>query len=350
MTTNLLSVIEQLQYHAHRIERSLQDVEGTAVALHRDFLRDAAIAIRKLAAGKQALEQTQGENMLYPNLSSCPWCDSTDRSMRNIRMGIVKCAHDWHIDKPQSSKPAPSTMPIGGWKVRVRGSNQELHCTGVYDNTVFVDLPAPSTAEEVDYAWKVKSEPDQPAQGEREAFETWIKTYDSSPDLSAYSDDEPDIYDDSEVQRCWSGWKGRAALTAATEYLKQPEWEAIPAGVLTAIRVAGLTLMKTQHGYQIVKLGQVESQSAVPKVGQRGWLPLTSLGQIKAGDVLTFLTANEQITVIAELVLNPGTDHEEVIYNLAENLYFISRKVIDRTSHAKNVRFLSADQSTGEQT
>lgn len=45
----------------------------------------------------------------YHDLTSCPWCDSTNRTVRKIRMGIVKCAHDWHTDEqahPQATEPA----------------------------------------------------------------------------------------------------------------------------------------------------------------------------------------------------------------------------------------------------
>ena len=45
---------------------------------------------------KAPLDAPKVEPLKYPHFVSCPWCDSEDRSVRRIRMGIVKCAHDWH--------------------------------------------------------------------------------------------------------------------------------------------------------------------------------------------------------------------------------------------------------------
>ena len=33
-------------------------------------------------------------------------------------------------------------IPVDGWKVRIRGTQTYLHVTGIYDDTVYVDLPA----------------------------------------------------------------------------------------------------------------------------------------------------------------------------------------------------------------
>ena len=40
--------------------------------------------------------------------------------------------------------------PVTGWKVEVRGSNQRLFITGVYGDTIFVDLPEAQPAQEPD--------------------------------------------------------------------------------------------------------------------------------------------------------------------------------------------------------
>lgn len=39
--------------------------------------------------------------------------------------------------------------PVTGWKVEVRGSNQQLFITGVYGDTIFVDLPVQPAQEPV---------------------------------------------------------------------------------------------------------------------------------------------------------------------------------------------------------
>jgi hypothetical protein len=113
MTTNLLSVIEQLV--------------GALEALHYDIgtiNQQHGLSEAALAAGKQALEQTQGEAWKHSCNVLC-----VDR----LELWIDHCPH--------CGKPAPSHPQASE--------------------------PAPSTAGEVDYAWKVKSEPNQPAQGDR---------------------------------------------------------------------------------------------------------------------------------------------------------------------------------------
>lgn len=35
-------------------------------------------------------------------LKQCPWCDSLTKSVKNIRFGVVECAHDWHTQKPST--------------------------------------------------------------------------------------------------------------------------------------------------------------------------------------------------------------------------------------------------------
>ncbi len=44
---------------------------------------------------------------------------------------------------------------------------------------------------------------------------------------------------------------------------KQPLTDEIPQGVLLSISNAGLTLVKTQHGYQLHKLGPVEASQGI---------------------------------------------------------------------------------------
>jgi len=69
---------------------------------------------------------------------------------------------------------------------------------------------------------------------------------------------------------------------------------------------------------------------------------LKSVGQVKAGDRISFDLGGNRICVIAKEVLNPGTDREEVIYNRKKNFYFITSMALDGTSTHKNVFILSA--------
>lgn len=74
---------------------------------------------------------------------------------------------------------------------------------------------------------ELKSQP-APAgdDAERAAFEAWMHTYDSPPDLEGeifndhrYPDSEcfgKFVYDSRETQRCWSAWQARAALAQPT--------------------------------------------------------------------------------------------------------------------------------------
>lgn len=64
---------------------------------------------------------------------------------------------------------------------------------------------------------------------------------------------------------------------------------------------------------------------------------LTAPGQIKKGDELTAEYKGKTRPYIAEEILNPGTDKEEVILDVEDNLYFITSMAIDGSSWAKNV-------------
>lgn len=60
-------------------------------------------------------------------------------------------------------------------------------------------------------------------------------------------------------------------------------------------------------------------------------------GQIKEGDEIRFTLAGKVIDATAVLVLNPGTDKEEVVYNRKKNHYFNTAMVVDGTSSHKRV-------------
>ncbi|MGV3727775.1 hypothetical protein [Hydrogenophaga sp.] len=54
----------------------------------------------------------------------------------------------------------------------------------------------------------------------------------------------------------------RRTIAAAPTTEPSKQAARVPDGVLTAIRHAGLTLLTTQHGYQLMKLGKAVAQSA----------------------------------------------------------------------------------------
>ena len=52
------------------------------------------------------------------------------------------------IDKALAQPAQKIPYPVTGWKVEVRGSNQRLFITGVYGDTIFVDLPEAQPAQD----------------------------------------------------------------------------------------------------------------------------------------------------------------------------------------------------------
>lgn len=72
------------------------------------------------------------------------------------------------------------------------------------------------------------------------------------------------------------------------------------------------------------------------------WVPLYGAGQIKKGDKLRFICGGKQYTEKAKLILNPGTDKEEVIYNIRQNFYFITSMAVNGTSSHRNVEVFAA--------
>lgn len=58
------------------------------------------------------------------------------------------------------------------------------------------------------------------------------------------------------------GVGGNEAWNAGVAWAKSQQSQEIPEGVLAAIRYAGLTLLKTQFGYQLKSLGSIEAQTA----------------------------------------------------------------------------------------
>lgn len=69
----------------------------------------------------------------------------------------------------------------------------------------------------------------------------------------------------------------------------------------------------------------------------RDWEPLTSSGQVQLGDWMSFRVAGSHICAKATLIIDPGTEHEEIVYNVKKNHYFITSMAIDGTSTHKGV-------------
>lgn len=64
---------------------------------------------------------------------------------------------------------------------------------------------------------------------------------------------------------------------------------------------------------------------------------LTGYGQINEGDSLVIEYMGKRMCVTANVILQKGTDEEEVIYNRKRNFYFITSMVLAGTSNHKNV-------------
>ncbi|MFY0997602.1 hypothetical protein [Pseudomonas juntendi] len=71
---------------------------------------------------------------------------------------------------------------------------------------------------------------------------------------------------------------------------------------------------------------------------ERGtWLPLSAPGQIQEGDWLCFTVQGSFICARACLIIDPGTDKEEIVYNRKKNHYFCTDMAIAGTSNHKRV-------------
>jgi len=67
------------------------------------------------------------------------------------------------------------------------------------------------------------------------------------------------------------------------------------------------------------------------------WKNLTAVGQVKAGDFLSFTVGGKDIVTKAKEILFPGTPQEEVLYNRKKNHYFITSLAVDGVSTHKDV-------------
>jgi hypothetical protein len=87
---------------------------------------------------------------------------------------------------------------------------------------------------------------------------------------------------------------------------------------------------------------QAEAQQSKPD-----WQRITKPGSVKIGDKLRFTIGDDKYSETAKLILNAGTDKEEIIYNRRKNYYLITSMAIENKGSQKNVEFL-AQQSKGE--
>ncbi len=72
------------------------------------------------------------------------------------------------------------------------------------------------------------------------------------------------------------------------------------------------------------------------------WVALTAAGQLRKGDKIRFRFGQETLTETVALVLDAGTEREEIVYNRKRNFYFITSKALAGTSSAKEVEVLRA--------
>ncbi|QLG96679.1 hypothetical protein HZF02_32700 (plasmid) [Pseudomonas yamanorum] len=90
---------------------------------------------------------------------------------------------------------------------------------------------------------------------------------------------------------------------------------------------------------------QKEHDTTCPQPGagiqSGGWIALERPGQIQPGDHLSFIMSGKPLCVPAVLVLAPGTEREEIVYNRKQNHYFITSMALDGTSSHKAVHVRS---------
>lgn len=81
---------------------------------------------------------------------------------------------------------------------------------------------------------------------------------------------------------------------------------------------------------------------AQPAAGEQvaTWVALTAAGQLRKGDKIRFRFGEETLTETVAMVLEAGTEREEIVYNRRRNFYFITGKALAGTSSAKHVEVL----------
>ncbi|WP_439684820.1 hypothetical protein MNJPNG_04760 [Cupriavidus oxalaticus] len=73
------------------------------------------------------------------------------------------------------------------------------------------------------------------------------------------------------------------------------------------------------------------------------WQPITAPGQVSIGDKLHFTIGDTEYRETVKDLIDPGTDREEIIYNIRRNYYLITSMCMQNKGSQKNVRFLRAE-------
>ena len=81
--------------------------------------------------------------------------------------------------------------------------------------------------------------------------------------------------------------------------------------------------------------------AATQAVSAPAWLPITAPGQVHPDDLVTFKIGGARHTRKVRAVLNPGSDREELVYNLKRNFYLITSMCIAGEGSQKYVMFHS---------
>lgn len=81
------------------------------------------------------------------------------------------------------------------------------------------------------------------------------------------------------------------------------------------------------------------------------WQDMTGYGQVKVGDFISFFIGDHHFGEKVKIVLNAGTDREELIYNKKKNYYVICKNVLTGFGNVKKFRYFAncaALQSAGD--
>lgn len=107
-------------------------------------------------------------------------------------------------------------------------------------------------------------------------------------------------------------------------------------GIKTNMEIAGL--------WELVKQTDTANPPTTVAIDQEAtphWMPITAPGQVKVGTKLRFTIGDKAHNETAKLILQPGTDQEEIIYNKSRNFYLITSMSIRNEGSQKNVEFLA---------
>jgi hypothetical protein len=90
-----------------------------------------------------------------------------------------------------------------------------------------------------------------------------------------------------------------------------------------------------------MKAGYAVVSAACEKWAAPAWTPITGPGQVQKGDRLRFTIGDKPYSEKAKLILLPGTDKEEVVYDIGRNFYFITSMVVGGRGNHKGVEVLA---------